>query len=155
MCGWKLRAANQSVQDRNIRVGAQEVAAPTPSVWRSLPGRKGEVRLAAAKRKLRVLHFACVKLAKLICYLKLRQEANQKATERKKGVAHFFGALGPGLLEAESHDAEIFAVEDELRGVELQLLVGAQHLPFPLCIIYWEKQMPITTEPVLFLPEAA
>lgn len=51
-------------------------------------------------------------------------------------MAHFLGALGPGLLEAEPHDAEVFAVEDELRGVELQLLVGAQHLPFPLCIIY-------------------
>lgn len=71
-----------------------------------------------------------------------------------KRAAHFFGALGPSLLEAEPHDAEIFAVEDELRRVELQFLVGAQHFPFPLCIIYWEKQMPIMTEPVLFLPEA-
>lgn len=67
----------------------------TECVWRSLPGRKGEVRLAAAKRKLRVLHFTCVKLVKLIFYLKLQQEANQKATEIKRAWLTFLALSGP------------------------------------------------------------
>lgn len=54
----------------------------------------------------------------------------------KHSITNFFGTLRPSLMEAEPDDAEIFAVEDELRRVELQLLVGTQHFPFPLCIIH-------------------
>lgn len=84
-----------------------------------------------------------------------RQVKKTKQTNNgKHSITNFFGTLRPSLVEAEPHDAEIFAVEDELRRVELQLLVGTQHFPFPLCIIHWAKQTPILRKPLLFLLEA-
>lgn len=118
------------------------------------PGQEGRSEVSSSQKETQSSAFHLREACETYFLFKTSARSKSKSNRNKKGVAHFFGALGPGLLEAESHDAEIFAVEDELRGVELQLLVGAQHLPFPLCIIYWEKQMPITSEPVLFLPQA-
>lgn len=38
-------------------------------------------------------------------------------------MTHLFGPLRPSLAKAEPYDAQVFAVEDELRRVKLQLLV--------------------------------
>lgn len=40
-------------------------------------------------------------------------------------VVYLFSALRSSLIEAEANDAEVFAVQDELSGVKLQLLIGS------------------------------
>ena len=44
---------------------------------------------------------------------------------------------GPASSKTEPDDAEVLAVDDELGGVELQLLVGAQNLLLPFSIVHW------------------
>ena len=53
---------------------------------------------------------------------------------------YLLGALWPGLVKAEAEDAEVLAVEDQLSGVKLQLLVGAQHLLLPFDIVYYTQR---------------
>lgn len=58
----------------------------------------------------------------------------------KLSITHLFGTLRPSLIKAVAYDAQIFAVEDELCWVELQLLVWTQYFLLPLCVIYWEEE---------------
>lgn len=51
-------------------------------------------------------------------------------------ITNLFGALRPGLIEAEPYDAQIFAIENELCWVELELLVRTEHFLLPLCVIH-------------------
>ena len=66
-----------------------------------------------------------------------RPEVFRQHTGVTRYHIHLLSPLRTGLIEAEPHDAEVLAVEDELAGVELELLIGAQDFLLPLRIVDW------------------
>lgn len=75
-------------------------------------------------------------------------------------TTNLFGALGPSLIKAEPYDAQIFAIENELCWVELQLLVRTEHFLLALRVIHCEeetqhlnKELPLKANQMLMLSE--
>ena len=63
-------------------------------------------------------------------------QQQQQQQQHWVGLVYLLCTLWASLVEAEPDDAEVFAVQDQLAGIELELLIAAQHFLLPLHIVH-------------------